>query len=33
MTMGGWTDQTRVTKYDEVENVFWKPRSGDRFRG
>lgn len=22
-----------VTEYDEVENVFWKPKSGDRFRG
>jgi penicillin-binding protein 1A len=22
-----------VTEYDEVQNVFWKPQSGDRFRG
>lgn len=22
-----------VTEYDEAENVFWKPKSGDRFRG
>jgi penicillin-binding protein 1A len=22
-----------VTEYNEVENVFWKPKSGDRFRG
>lgn len=22
-----------VTEYDEVQNVFWKPKSGDRFRG